>query len=162
MTSPSRSTVPPISARRSRTSIRIASQPETQGLPMPRATTAACDVLPPREVRIACAAKKPWMSSGFVSSRTRTTFRPSLPRCSAVSASNTIVPDAAPGDAGRPCASGVAACRGSSVGTSSCSSSIGLMRDSARSRPISPFSHISTEVTTIARAFILPLRVCRQ
>ncbi len=73
---------------------------------MPRATTAACDVLPPRLVRIACAAKKPWMSSGLVSSRTRITFSPCLPRSSAVSASNTTWPDAAPGDAGSPCASG--------------------------------------------------------
>ena len=38
---------------------------------MPRATTAACEVLPPRLVRMPCAAKKPWMSSGLVSSRTQ-------------------------------------------------------------------------------------------
>jgi len=33
---------------------------------MPRATTAAWEVLPPREVRILTEAKKPWMSSGLV------------------------------------------------------------------------------------------------
>ena len=96
---------------------------------MPRATTAACDVLPPRLVRMPCAAKKPWMSSGFVSSRTRITLVARVrPRCSAVSASNTMLPEAAPGDAGRPWASDRAACVGSSVGTSSCSSSSALMR----------------------------------
>jgi hypothetical protein len=140
----------------------IASQPETQGFPMPRATTAACEVLPPRLVRMPCAAKKPWMSSGLVSSRTRITLSPSLPRRSAVSASNTIAPEAAPGDAGSPCASDRDRCAGSSVGTSSCSRSIGLMRASARSFAINPSATISTELVTIARAFILPLRVCRQ
>ena len=49
---------------------------------MPRATTAACEVLPPRLVRMPCDAKKPWMSSGLVSSRTSTTFAPVLPRVS--------------------------------------------------------------------------------
>ena len=38
---------------------------------MPRATTAACDVMPPRVVRIPTAAFMPAMSSGDVSSRTR-------------------------------------------------------------------------------------------
>ena len=33
--------------------------PETHGLPMPRATTAACEVMPPRVVRIPSAACMP-------------------------------------------------------------------------------------------------------
>ena len=48
-----------------------ASAPQTHGRPMPRATTAACEVLPPRLVRVPRAATMPWRSSGFVSSRTR-------------------------------------------------------------------------------------------
>ncbi len=45
---------------------------------MPRATTAACEVMPPRAVRMPCAAFMPWMSSGEVSTRTSTTFSPLL------------------------------------------------------------------------------------
>ena len=48
--------------------------PTTQGLPMPRATTAAWLVMPPRAVRMPSAACMPWMSSGLVSTRTRITL----------------------------------------------------------------------------------------
>ena len=68
----------------------------------------------------------------------------------------------APGDAGRPCASDRDVCAGSSVGTSSCSSSIALIRSSARSFVINPSATIPTELVTMARAFIFPFRVCRQ
>ena len=44
---------------------------------MPRATTAAWLVMPPRVVRMPSAACMPWMSSGLVSMRTRMTLRPS-------------------------------------------------------------------------------------
>ena len=47
---------------------------------MPRATTAACEVMPPRVVRMPSAACMPWMSSGEVSTRTRMTFLPSALR----------------------------------------------------------------------------------
>ena len=47
--------------------------PQTQGLPMPRATTAAWEVMPPRAVRMPLAATMPARSSGEVSMRTRTT-----------------------------------------------------------------------------------------
>ena len=47
---------------------------------------------------------RPWMSSGVVSQRTRITSSPALPRASARSASSTIAPDAAPGEAFRPVA----------------------------------------------------------
>ena len=43
---------------------------------MPRATTAAWLVMPPREVRMPLAACMPWMSSGEVSIRTRITASP--------------------------------------------------------------------------------------
>ncbi|MBV6474541.1 MAG: hypothetical protein MOGDAGHF_00001 [Rhodocyclaceae bacterium] len=162
MTSPSCSVALPITARRAMTSMTMASQPETQGLPMPRATTAAWEVLPPRLVRMPCAWKKPWMSSGLVSSRTRMMRSPARPRASAVSASKTILPEAAPGEAGRPCASDLPRKEGESCGTSSCSSTAGSTRVMARSLLISPSRNISTEVRTMARAFILPLRVCRQ
>ena len=40
-------------------------------LPMPRVTTTACEVMPPREVRMPDATSMPAMSSGVVSPRTR-------------------------------------------------------------------------------------------
>ena len=59
---------------------------------MPRATTAACEVMPPRVVKIPSAACMPWMSSGEVSTRTRMTLRPWLLSSSASSEENTISP----------------------------------------------------------------------
>ena len=41
---------------------------------MPRATTAAWEVMPPKTVRIPCEKSMPSMSSGVVSRRTRMTF----------------------------------------------------------------------------------------
>ena len=66
--------------------------PATQHLPMPRATTAACDVIPPRAVRMPFAAAIPLMSSGLVSSRTRMTAFPSLAHANASSALKTAWP----------------------------------------------------------------------
>ena len=65
-------------------------------------------------------------------------------------------------DAGRPVARGLPLKLGDSCGTSSCSSMAGSTRISAFSLLIKPSLNISTEVRTIAWAFILPLRVCRQ
>ena len=45
-----------------------------QHFPHPRATRAACDVIPPRAVSIPSAARIPSTSSGLVSSRTRNDF----------------------------------------------------------------------------------------
>ena len=86
---------------------------------MPRATTAACEVIPPRVVSTPCAACSPWMSSGDVSVRTRITFSPALARTSASSEENTIPPTAAPGDAGSPRARTIRSALGSIVGCSS-------------------------------------------
>ena len=69
---------------------------------MPRATTAACDVLPPRLVRIPSAATMPTKSSGLVSRRTKITLWPSLAKSNAFFESKTTSPTAAPGDAGMP------------------------------------------------------------
>ena len=53
-------TLRPLMAKRPAFSSTCSScAPATQGLPIPRATTAACDVMPPRAVRIAFAATMP-------------------------------------------------------------------------------------------------------
>mmetsp|Transcript_37509 Transcript_37509/g.71878 ORF Transcript_37509/g.71878 Transcript_37509/m.71878 type:complete len:229 (+) Transcript_37509:971-1657(+) len=76
--------------------------PETHVLPQPRATTAACDVIPPRAVRMPSEAFIPPTSSGDVSVRTRIAFRPCALACTAASPEKTTTPTAAPGDAGNP------------------------------------------------------------
>ena len=124
------------------TSIVSSSQPATQGLPIPRATTAACEVMPPCAVRIPAAWIRPWMSSGVVSQRTRITLSPALPRSSAVSASSTTAPQAAPGEAFRPRAATSSSAVGSIIGCSSWSSCAGSIRATASSREISPSSTI--------------------
>jgi hypothetical protein len=75
--------------------------PATQHLPMPRATTAAWLVMPPRLVRMPSAAFMPRMSSGLVSMRTRITFLPCSAQASASAALNTTWPTAAPGRGGQ-------------------------------------------------------------
>ena len=58
-------------------SLTLASeQPATQHLPIPLATTAACEVIPPLSVRMPSAATMPARSSGEVSALTRRTFSP--------------------------------------------------------------------------------------
>ena len=71
-----REVLPPLSATLSCclcSSTVSAPAPATQGIPMPRATTAAWLVMPPRDVRMPFATSMPWMSSGTVSARTRMT-----------------------------------------------------------------------------------------
>ena len=126
------------------TSMLSPSQPATHGLPMPRATTAACDVMPPCAVRTPFAWISPWMSSGVVSQRTRITGSPALPCSSAVSASRTILPLAAPGDAFSPRAAISNSAFGSSIGCSSWSSCAGSIRAIASSRLIRPSAAMST------------------
>ncbi len=86
---------------------------------MPRATTAAWLVMPPRVVRMPLAACMPWISSGLVSTRTRITAVPLAALASASSAENTTMPEAAPGDAGKPRARITRLAAGSSIGCSS-------------------------------------------
>ncbi len=72
---------------------------------MPRATTAACEVLPPRAVSTPLAAIIPTRSSGLVSLRTRMTCSPRSAHSLAVGESKTARPTAAPGEAAIPRAS---------------------------------------------------------
>ena len=100
MTSPSRIVSPAIvTIRCAFVSTSSDSAPHTAVLPMPRATTAACEVLPPRLVRMPAAAIMPSRSSGFVSRRTRMTLSPAAAHFTAVAESNTTRPTAAPGEA---------------------------------------------------------------
>ena len=69
---------------------------------MPRATTAAWEVLPPRAVKMPVAAIMPSRSSGLVSRRTKTTRSPFSAHLTAVAESNTALPTAAPGEAAMP------------------------------------------------------------
>mmetsp|Transcript_8625 Transcript_8625/g.19771 ORF Transcript_8625/g.19771 Transcript_8625/m.19771 type:complete len:218 (-) Transcript_8625:56-709(-) len=78
------------------------SQPQTQGLPHPRATTAACEVIPPLAVRIPCDAHMPPTSSGDVTSRTKMSC--SELRASASVVLKTSLPTAAPGPPASPIA----------------------------------------------------------
>ncbi len=127
---------------------------------MPRATTAAWLVMPPRAVTTPRAACMPWMSSGEVSSRTRMTASPAVPSRSASPASNTILPTAAPGDAFRPVAITSRGAFGSMVGCSSWSRDSGSTRPIASSREIRPSSARSTAILIAALAVRFPLRVC--
>mmetsp|Transcript_5173 Transcript_5173/g.18550 ORF Transcript_5173/g.18550 Transcript_5173/m.18550 type:complete len:329 (-) Transcript_5173:1346-2332(-) len=100
--SPSWSLTPPNDSHRFSSSTTSSLHPDTHVFPHPRATTAACEVIPPRAVRIPSAAFIPPTSSGDVSTRTRMHFFPRACKSSAVGVSKTTCPTAAPGDAGRP------------------------------------------------------------
>ncbi len=127
---------------------------------MPRATTAAWLVMPPRVVRMPSAACMPWMSSGLVSIRTRITRSPLRASASAASEENTTLPDAAPGDAGRPLATTLRSASGSRVGCSSWSRPRGSIRDTASPWVIRPSAAISTAIRRAACTVRFPLRVC--
>ena len=143
-------------------SIAMSPQPDTQHVPIPRATTAAWDVIPPRTVRIPCADFIPVISSGDVSRRTRTTFSPLAAHSTASSAVNTILPQAAPGDAPSALASGVAAfsAAASNCGWSRESRLRGSIIATASSSVLIPSSTRSQAIFRAAFAVLLPLRVC--
>ena len=141
--------------------MRTSPAPATQGLPMPRATTAAWLVMPPVEVRMPSAACMPWMSSGLVSRRTRITFSPVRACFSASSAVNTTLPEAAPGDAGKPLGDHLALRPWDRAsGCRSWSSEAGTMRATASFLSIRPSRTMSTAILSAALAVRLPLRVC--
>ena len=76
--------------------IIISEAPETHGLPIPLATTAAWLVIPPLPVSIPLAACIPCISSGLVSDLTNITLSPleaSLSASSAVNTTNLTVTD---------------------------------------------------------------------
>mmetsp|Transcript_18912 Transcript_18912/g.40089 ORF Transcript_18912/g.40089 Transcript_18912/m.40089 type:complete len:202 (+) Transcript_18912:1897-2502(+) len=103
--SPSRIRTSPIFTSRFSSSTTIDSPtPQTQVLPQPRATTAACDVLPPRAVRMPSAANMPATSSGEVSCLIRIALMPSLRLCSTSADEKHATPTAAPGEALSPLA----------------------------------------------------------
>ena len=78
--SPAASSASPIRTTPASASTLTAEAPVTQGRPMPRATSAACEALPPWAVRIPRAAWNPAMSSASVNGRTRITSSPSAAR----------------------------------------------------------------------------------
>ncbi len=139
---------------------RAASQPATQHFPMPRATTAAWEVIPPREVSIPAAACIPSISSGLVSCLTRITGSPPLAALTAASAVKYIAPDAAPGDAGSPRAMTSYSALGSRRGCNNWSSCAGSSRIIASSLVISFSLTISTAIFNAACTVLLPVRVC--
>ena len=143
-------------------SIRIASQPTTQGLPQPRATTAACDALPPVEVKMPFARCIPATSSGLVSLRTSRigSFGCFSAYSTTASALSNTMPEAPPGDAAMPCATGSTFDFGSSCGNSKWFRLSGETRLTAAASSISPSLTISTAMLTAADPVRLPVRVC--
>ena len=133
---------------------------------MPRATTAAWLVIPPRTVRIPCAACIPSISSGDVSRRTRITLSPlpPLPASLASSAVKYTLPAAAPGDAGSalPITSPAFSASGTKVGCSSWSNDLASILHTASSGVIIPSSTKSQAIWIAAGAVLLPLRVCKK
>ena len=128
---------------------------------MPRATTAAWLVLPPRLVSTPWAAIMPFRSSGLVSRRTRITSSPRAAHSTAVLESNTALPTAAPGDAEialaiRLMPSPVVSKRGN-ISRPSWSP---VTRLSASSRSIMPWFTSCTAMRKAAAAVRLPTRVC--
>ncbi len=161
ITSPSRTSTPDdVRNRPPRTSTSRSSAPHTHVRPMPRATTAACEVLPPREVRMPAAATMPDRSSGLVSRRTRMTLWPSSAHSTAVAESKAALPTAAPGEAFIPLASSSLSVAWSNCGNISLASCCPVTRRSASSRSISPWSTSCTAMRKAAAAVRLPTLVC--
>ena len=143
-----------------RLSTTILSKPATHGFPIPRATTAACEVAPPREVSTPRAAIIPWTSSGAVSTRTKITASPARPRSAATSASKTIWPVAAPGEALSPVPAIAYFWAGSMRAWNSWSSEPASTRRSASSLVSRPSLTKSSAILTAASALRFALRVC--
>ena len=142
--------------------ILISPQPDTQHAPIPRATTAACEVIPPRTVKIPSDTCIPSISSGLVSKRTKITLWLRLASWIASSAVNTICPQAAPGEAGRACAIGFALFKSSTSkrGCNKESNCLGSTIIKASSLVIIPSSTMSHAIFSAAAAVRFPLRVC--
>ena len=160
ISSPSAITTDPTLATRVAASTSSASAPQTQVLPMPRATTAACEVLPPRAVRMPLAAIMPSRSSGLVSLRTSTTCSPRSAQAFAVGESKTARPTAAPGDAAMPLVNSSRAADLSNCGNISSASWEPDTRDSASSMVIRFSSTSWPAIRKAAAAVRLPTRVC--
>ena len=137
-----------------------ASAPQTQVRPIPRATTAAWEVLPPRLVRMPRATTMPRRSSGLVSLRTRMTSSPRSAHSTAVSESKTALPTAAPGEAFMPVARRVRSADSSKRGNISCANCSPVTRVTASSIWMSPSSTMCTAIRNAASGVRLPTRVC--
>ena len=161
MASPSATSTPSrVRIRAPLASMVSASAPHTQVRPIPRATTAACDVLPPRLVRMPRAATMPRRSSGVVSRRTRITCSPRSAHSTAVSESKTTLPTAAPGEAFIPLAMSSRSASSSNRGNISCASWAPLTRCTASSMSMRPWSTSWQAIRKAAPAVRLPTRVC--
>mmetsp|Transcript_5374 Transcript_5374/g.12297 ORF Transcript_5374/g.12297 Transcript_5374/m.12297 type:complete len:251 (+) Transcript_5374:602-1354(+) len=160
--SPSRTTMSPTRSSFLRASTSMASAPTMQHLPQPRATSAACEVMPPRAVRIASAARMPATSSGLVSSRTRMTCSLRAAASMAAAAVKTTLPVAPPGPAGKPRRMTLAffSAAGSMTGCRSSSSWRGRTRVTAVLESIKPSLTMSTAICTAAGPLRLPTRHC--
>ena len=160
-TSPSLMTTPPGAVTRpARVSTSSSSAPQTQVLPIPRATTAAWLVLPPRLVRMPLAAIIPCRSSGFVSRRTRMTASPAAARSTAFAESNTALPTAAPGEALTPVVIFFGSWLRSNRGNIRWASWSPVTRVSASSMSMRPWSTSWVAIRNAAAAVRLPTRVC--
>ncbi len=102
MSSPFLRVTPPILNQPSVSLITKSCAPATQVLPIPRATTAAWEVIPPRAVKKPSLTFIPSISSGDVSTLTKTAGMPFLLNSSTWGTLNATLPVAAPGDAGKP------------------------------------------------------------
>ena len=160
ITSPSVRVTSPQRTVLAATSTSSASAPQTQVLPIPRATTAACEVLPPRLVRMPVAAIIPLRSSGLVSLRTRTTSSPRAAQATAVGESKTTLPTAAPGEAAIPRVSRSRSAAVSNCGNISWASCAPVTRCSASSMVISCSSTSWQAIRKAAAGVRLPTRVC--
>ena len=136
------------------------SAPQTHVLPMPRATTAAWLVLPPRLVRMPLAAIMPCRSSGLVSRRTRMTASPAAACSTALAESNTTLPTAAPGDALTPLVIRFGSLLRSNRGNISWASWSPVTRMTASSMSMRPWSTSWVAMRKAAPAVRLPTRVC--
>ena len=136
--------------------------------PRRRRTACPCRARPPPHAR---SCRRAW--SGCLRRRAcrecppaRSRRAPGSPSCpapscaSASSAENTISPEAAPGEAGRPVAITLRSAFGSMVGCSSWSSAAGSTRVTASSLETTPSLASSTAMRSAALAVRLPERVC--
>mmetsp|Transcript_26972 Transcript_26972/g.58960 ORF Transcript_26972/g.58960 Transcript_26972/m.58960 type:complete len:445 (+) Transcript_26972:1164-2498(+) len=162
MKSPSRISAPLMRATLLCSSTCRSCTPVMQGLPQPRATTAAWLVMPPSWHSTPSLLYMPFTSSGDVSLRTSTTLMPAPFHASACSAEKTAWPTAAPGEAGRPVPStwGWYAASSANWGCSSWSRWPGSTMVMALLMSTRPSSTRSTAILTAAAPVRLPPRHC--
>ena len=141
--------------------ISISLEPETQGLPIPLATTAAWLVIPPLAVKIPLAACIPWISSGDVSTLTKIVSCIMSLSLWASSEEKTTLPLAAPGDAGKPFAITWIELFSSKVGWSNVSKEFGSILNIAWFFEINFSLTISTAIFTADFDVLFPERVCK-